>query len=211
MNKTTLATLGASALLGLSADAQNLLVNGSFETGTFINNGDGCQTLLPGSTLMTGWTVTIDQIARCRNGNAYGITASQGTMLLDFTGYDNLVPHGGVMQTAATSVGQLYQLSFDLGVNPDQPIYRGPITVMATAGSSSMSFIHNPTGMGTQWGTYGFQFTADNASTPITIVGLSGDSFIGLDNVALVAVPEPSTIALLGIGAFGLLLRMKRK
>jgi hypothetical protein len=188
MNKTQLVLLAAYALLGFSAHAQNLLVNGSFEAGAFSDSGNGTQQLLAGSTDMSGWTVMTDDVAWITNANPFGVTASEGVMCLDLTGYTDAAPGGEVNQVVPTTVGQLYQLSFDLGVIPDQPTFAGPITVAASAGSSWMSFTHNPEGVGMQWGTYGLEFVATSETTSITIGAVSGQYFVGLDNVVLVAV-----------------------
>ncbi len=192
MNKTQLTALAVCVFVAVSANAQNLVVNGSFEEGTFTRGGDGCQKISVDSTNIFGWTVTNDEIAWCMDGNAYGITSSRGAMCLDLTGYTDSEPHGGVSQTITTKPGQVYQLSFDLGVIPDRPSSAGPIVVMACAGVSTNSFTHNPTGPGVQWGNYRFQFTAESNSTPITIAALTGGVFIGLDNVVLVPVPRLS-------------------
>ena len=178
---------GAVYIFADLCTSTNLLVNGSFEDGTFTTNGDDCQTLPNGSSVVSGWTVSLSHAARCQSGVLSGVTASHGTKLIDLTGYDNVEPHAGVTQTVPTTTGQCYRLSFDLGVNPQGAGTGGPITVRAQAGSSGWrTFTHNPSGPGTQWSTYGFSFTASSASTAITIEGLSANPyFIGLDNVVL--------------------------
>lgn len=184
-------TAGTSVFVGRTncdpCVSTNLLVNGSFEEGAFNHNGDDCQTLPNGSIIVTGWTVTLSDAARCQSGVLSGVTASHGTRLIDLTGYDNVVPHAGITQAVPTTIGQCYRLSFDLGVNPESPGLAGPITVRAMAGSSGWrTFTHNPSGSGTRWGNFGFSFTASSASTAITIEGLSANPyFIGLDNVVL--------------------------
>lgn len=170
-----------------TACGTNLLINPSFEDGPFTDNGDGCETLLLNATSMTGWKVVADQIARCGTPNTPGITASHGKRFLDLSGYDNNVPHGGVEQTVATQIGQVYQLSFDLGVVQGNPELAGPIAVKATVtGSPAQTFTHNPAGVGVQWASYGFSFTATSASTTVTLEGISSATFyIGLDNISL--------------------------
>jgi hypothetical protein len=49
--------------------------------------------------------------------------------------------------------------------------------------------------MDTQWGLFSLDFTATNASTPISIIGTftNDGAYIGLDDVSVVSiVPEPS-------------------
>ena len=56
-------------LLGASlAQAQNLLVNGSFEDGAFVNQGNQTMSPAAGSTVITGWTVVTDSTA-CRRAS----------------------------------------------------------------------------------------------------------------------------------------------
>jgi len=187
MNKAHLISLAAYALLGLSAQSQNLLVNGSFEAGTFNDDGAGRDALAVGSTAITGWIVVTDEVAWINNFNPFGITASEGTNCLDLSGFSDSTPHGGVTltQPVPTTAGQRYRLTFDLGTGFDEPS-----GVTATAGADTMSFTNTSIGAGTQWGTYGFEFTAENTSTLITITGAeSGRRFIGLDNVVLEVIP----------------------
>ena len=44
----------------------------------------------------------------------------------------------------------------------------------------------------------------------LTSNAVGSDEWVGIDNIAVVAVPEPSTLALLGIGAVGLLWRRRQ-
>jgi hypothetical protein len=159
----------------------NLIVNGSFEDGNAIPFGS-CDNLPPST--MPGWTVGALLINRCAGSS--GVTASDGTLFLDLTGPNDTMG-GAVMQTVPTTIGQCYKLTFDLGVKQDNPILAGPITVKVKTGANTQSFTHTaPPGSGTVWNNYGYLFTAGLANTPITIEGVSGAGYIGLDNVALV-------------------------
>jgi hypothetical protein len=109
MNKTQLVLLAAYALLGFSAHAQNLLVNGSFEAGAFSDSGNGTQQLLAGSTDMSGWTVMTDDVAWITNANPFGVTASEGVMCLDLTGYTDAAlrarpPRSRLAQSAVSTL-----------------------------------------------------------------------------------------------------------
>jgi hypothetical protein len=206
-----LAGLVAATLVSGNAKAA-LINNGSFETAT---NGSppsstGPQSLPDGSTAIAGWTVfggpSNDGLAWLANGN-YGITTPYGSNFLDLTGYFDNAPYFGVSQSIATTVGQSYTLSFALGVAPGDPDgpYQGPVSVTATTGATSTTESYDPPGTGSLWQVFDVNFTATSTSTSIAIQGLSGDQFIGLDDVSVVtsAVPEPSTWAMMILGFCG--------
>ena len=192
--KSKAATLSLVCCLPVLATAQNLITNGSFELGIFQPAGDSFEDNPVGSTKITGWAVVIDGLNRGQNGNPYHITASNGIKLLDLAGRDNIPPHGAVRQTISTVIGQQYIFSMDLGTYQDDPGTRGPITASVSVGSASRTFTHNPTGTGNQWATYSFDFTADSSQTTITIQGISGVYYIGLDNVSVIPPPALNVI-----------------
>lgn len=207
----------AAPLLGLvslcvcaaqPASAQNLLANGSFEQGTFVNSGTGGYPLPVGSTVITGWTVSNAELAWLENGNSYGLETPFGSYFLDLTGYHDSLPYGGVAQTIATTPGAQYVLSFDIGADQSAGTYGGPMSVAASAGSTAGSFTFTaPVGsLGNYWGEFDLPFTATGASTAITLTGTSsaGGQYLGLDNVSVTAAPEPSQSAALGIGFLSL-------
>ena len=140
--------------------------------------------------------IITDDVARVENGNSFGITASKGTKFLDLAGRDDAPPHGGVVQTIPTTVGQHYSFSMDLGTFQDIPIAAGPITVTVSIGSTSRTFTHNPTGSGNQWAGYGFDFTAETAQTTVTIQGIIGSAYIGLDNVSVVSLSGAQNVTI---------------
>ena len=74
-----------------------------------------------------------------------------------------------------------------------------------------MPFTFNPGGTGTQWGEFGFDFTATSTISPISIIGTStaGGAYIGLDLASVTVVPEPSSAALLVASA--LVVRFTRR
>jgi hypothetical protein len=188
-----------------------LLVNGSSEAENFQPNPDGFEGLLPGSTAITGWTVFNAETAWCVQPNSYGIVASDGTHMLDLTGYHNSFPYGGVEQTISTTTGSAYTLGIDVGSVPGSPLDGGPTTVQVTAAAVSQSFTNPGTGPG-QRVHFDTNFTATSASTNIQIVGLQGIDYIGVDNVSVnSSVPEPSGIvlAILGVPFAAALIRRR--
>lgn len=196
----------------------NLITNGSFESGHFIADANSVMVLPAGATQIAGWTVVNHKVGWMNNSNPWGPTGSDGLFFLDLTEYPANFLYGGVSQTAVTTLGNRYALSFDLGTYQSNPFTSGPISVVASAGGISQSFLFNPTGSGVQWQTFSLDFIADSANTKVSIVGTGTPygHYLGLDNVRLnevsQPVPEPSTAPLLGMGMAGLaVIGLRRK
>lgn len=190
--------------LAASANA-NLLSNPSFELGGFINQGSATMVLPIGSTAITGWTVSNDQLAWIDTGNPWGLSAQDGARFLDLTAYPTGAPFGGVSQTIATVSGEHYLLSFYLGSYTDR--WGGPVGITASAGGASQAFSVTTTSSSSTWTPFTMQFTASASTTTVTLTGTAGFQYIGLDNVSVEglggdpnAVPEPGTCALMTVG-----------
>jgi hypothetical protein len=212
--------LGIGLLSVLSASparAQNLLTNGSFENGPFVDQLAGFMTVSPGSTVITGWEVFSDDLAWGNVPNGTGIITPFGTKFIDFTAFDNAAPHGGVRQTIAATSGANYVLSFFLGtLETGFPNHQGPITVRASVPGVTQDFTFDPPpgATGDQWGEFTLPFTASSANATISLLGISGLQHIGIDNVSVVAAnaaaPEPATSLLL-LAAAPLVLARRRR
>jgi hypothetical protein len=81
---------------------------------------------------------------------------------------------------------------------------------VASAGVTTQNFASILTGTN-NWESETLDFVATGTSTAITLTGLAGNQYIGLDNVSVDPVPEPATLLLLGTGLFGLGLMRGRK
>lgn len=208
-----LRTLTSAAFATLVAAAvpahANLLVNGSFEQGAFVNQGNQTMSLAAGSIVIDGWTVLTDATAWINAGNPFGLAASDGSRFLDLTNYSAGAPFAGMSQSFATMAGATYTLSFDLG---GSNAWGRPDALIASAAGTSATFTTGPASAATpnnDWYHESMTFTATGATTTLTLQGSAGFNYIGLDNVSVVlssgpgpvpAIPEPGTWALMLAG-----------
>jgi hypothetical protein len=203
------AVLIAAAATSFGASAA-IVTNGSFEVTTnFVPPKDDTMSLPVGSTAMPGWTVINGSLAWIGPNNPFGLTAQNGSYFLDLTDYRDNVPYGGVSQTIATTAGDHYALTFYLGSSAQ---YGVPDSIFASAGSASGIFTSTDPTSNNAWQLETLLFTATGSSTLISLVGNSGDHYIGLDNVAVEAVPEPATWVMMILGFLGVgLVAYRRK
>ncbi len=192
----------------------NLLTNGSFEdTTNFVGDGNDTMVLSPPSAAMTGWTVVSSDLAWIGPTNPYGLTATEGSYFLDLTSYSDSGPFGGVAQSIGTVLGDSYTLTFDLG---GSVIYGASDSITACADVSCAAYGIIATGTN-DWASETLSFTGTGAPMTISLIGLSGESYIGLDNVSVTdtgpntGVPEPITLSLFGTGLAGAVAVRRRK
>lgn len=210
-SKRSFILVAAVLAIGLPAYG-NLLINGSFESGNFVPVTDDTMPLAVGATDITGWTIQNAALAWIGPANPFSLTASDGGHFLDLSGYHDNAPYAGVQQTVSTTIGAQYRLSFDIGTDP---IYdSAAVSVNVTGIGSPTLFTSDPLNPN-QWEPFIFDFIATSASTTIELDGYAttSEKYIGLDNVALLAIPEPSTLTLVfgpGLLVFAALRRLRK-
>jgi choice-of-anchor C domain-containing protein len=194
-------TLALGAALALSfipglAHA-NLIGNGNFASSC--GSGSYCEYNGGNSTDITGWTVggrSVDLIT------GYWQAPPGGGNSVDLDG----VGTGSIETAFGTNAGTQYTLSFELSGNPDggNPIK----TVEVDIAGIIQTFTFDTSAMGSsksdmKWVLETLVFTATGSITSLKFLSLDDpDSDFGavIGNVSVVPVPEPGTLALLGVG-----------
>lgn len=187
-----IATMMAGAVVQANA---NIILDPGFESG------------IPGSytgAMGDGWVVTAGTGAICNNSGAgcgsAGV-AHTGTQMafLDWSDtFDTMT------QTLTTVIGQTYTISYF--VAGTQPNFLG-----VTFGGSTLFNGTAPTNgvvSPSDYVQYTFNSTATSTST---VLAFSGQRTVGgeilLDDVSVAAIPEPSALALTGLGLAAMVLR----
>ncbi|MEO5714730.1 MAG: DUF642 domain-containing protein, partial [Luteolibacter sp.] len=152
------------------------LVNGSFESGE------------------TGWTMTGNRLAYASDGS---YVATDGTKLLVLSG-GTATPNAVISQSITTTVGQTYQLSFDVGslaVNTAEQRLKVDVAGTVSRLSQTESVFGNNSGTSV-WVSKTYTFTADSTSTTLTFSDISPTSAgidLLLDNVKIQLPGGPTT------------------
>jgi hypothetical protein len=212
---------------GNRATAAPLVANGSFETTT---NGNG---QLGINTAVTGWGITGGYTFVYASGTAdsTGAVGQYGTVKLwgpgdgaanglpasspdggNYIAQDSAFQQAAIRQSiSGLVVGQAYAVSFWWAA-AQQYAYSGPTydqwQVSLGGQTKSTALISIPDRGFSGWMRSTLTFTADNTTDVLAFFAAGGPSgqppFALLDGVTMVAVPEPTTLALLGGGVLAL-------
>ena len=202
--KTTALAAVAGALLSLPASGA--LVNGSFEnsgntwTASYNNSGFGAMIVPQNSTVIPGWTVQSGQLDWDQSG-AFGLYAQDGSYYLDLTDDEQTGPAGVAQTSISTIPNAIYHISGWLG---SSSVYNPGTTQPTITVNINGNDVQTFTGIGYQapatsyWQEFGLDFIATGNSTLLALqggtVGTGNNYYIGLDNISVSMVPEPTTM-----------------
>jgi hypothetical protein len=184
------------------AHSQNLLINGSFE----VVDASAPPFFIRSSSSTPGWTQILDGVDLTHNdytqGPAVLLDASDGVQFLDLNQVGSL---GGLEQVVVATVGLTYRLDLDTAAWAQNAI-GGTIGYELfdprTAAVLASGDFTDP--VGGVWTTRSLQAAATYSLMGVRIQGLvATQAGMGLDNVRLTLVPEPSVV---GFGSLALIM-----
>jgi hypothetical protein len=188
----------------------DLILNGSFSSPVLPTNS--YQVFTPSSSPgLPGWTVAAGTVD-IDNANTFGSPFVAGGQWLDLNGNSP----GTLTQSFATTQGQTYLLSFEYANNTAVTTGDATATV-SVQGSNTLLTANIEHGSSTtsemNYQLFQSTFVADSGTATLQFEStFPGTSGIALDAISVTAVPEPSSIVLLGIGAVALVsLRWTRR
>lgn len=198
--------LGLAAVLGFTTGfvRAELIINGGFESPA-LPPGTGFLTV--GNPGLPGWTIFGPGGGRVDVILNYWPPA-QGLQSLDLVGDTGFGT--GILQTFATTPGEQYLLSFRYANNVDTTFATGRVELLGGTTLLNELVTHaGSTRANMNYLDFEALFTANSPTTTLRFThvaaGPPAPAFTGLalDSVSVTLIPEPGSLALLGVGVLG--------
>lgn len=211
--------LAAFFLLGVSPIRADSIVNGGFESFVVGPHDTDFGTFLrlfspPANTDIAGWT-----ISGSSGGHPNSVDLVHSSLWPPFSGTQSLDMEGAVgasgviFQSFTTMAGDMYNLSFEYGNNPDGS--GGTMNILVTGNGTlvDQNVSHNTSTVADiDYTLFSRTFTANSASTTLQFSAVTNSGFgVVIDDVSVnpASVPEPSTLVLLPAAGAFLMLRKR--
>jgi len=199
--KEKLVTVGCIfALCGAHAESGNLIQNGSFESPGLV----GYQYVPGGSSMIVGWTTLLDGVERWSAAYpSVPVVAADGELVLDLN--PDLPGGGGIEQVIATQPGQAYSLTFQFGTSTAAG-QSGHASLQVLFGDQQRDYSIDTPSATVEWFGVSTSFVATSPVTTLRFShpGSTNGSFSIIDDVVVSAVPEPSSLLMLGVGVLAI-------
>ena len=195
--------------------AQNLLVNGSFETETAANGYGSYQ--LNSAAAPDGWSFAPSAAITDSTATTYR-TAEDGTWSIQMGAFGDpnsdsspaQSSYDSLQQSVQTTAGDTYTLSYWLTDYYSSGSFVFNATWNGAVIAGTQESLNVPYGT---WTEYTATVTGTGGMDTLGLNGYDGPSFGGLDNVSLVqnqAAPSPAGVFALGLGVVGLIALRRR-
>lgn len=186
----------AFVLAVLAGPSHAALINGGFESGLtgWTTSGLTCSGVGAGYSVATG-CIGMDSDPGPHTGSA---------ALYLGTGGGN----GVVSQSVATSATNTYHISFWMASGQFNGV-SAPNDLLVEFDGSTLLHVTDLPAQAYQF--YSYDVVAGGASALLSFTNLHAPSFFLIDDVNVTAVPEPTSLLLMGLGAFTLAVTRRRK
>jgi hypothetical protein len=204
-------TLAVLFLFAAESRANNIVVNGDFEGGTYSEYGDA---------VPSGWWLSPVDDVSLSNCNVSGsvnalfdLGPESGTHYLAFAADETDGSQDCLYQDLPTVAGQLYQITFWVALTSGSLGANAYLDPEWDQGGANDTFMRNSSYYGSSatnapesYEMFSFDETASQSSTVLYFHGVDANGgTIMVDNVSVSPIPEPSAWGLLALGSAGFL------